>query len=450
MEIVKKNLISIICGVVALAAIVSAFYPLGGMWSTLQSDAQSRAGVFTEVKNLMNKDRTLPVVNASGGEAQKLQLNGQPLFPNPNVIEAAKTQLGIVKDNSDKFLQAAVQASERKPLVEGALPGNNPNPALETEFRNRYRAAMDSTAASLARSMPGQLLKAGCPPTADDVNRAATEVRKEVESAMLQKGPNGQELNRPAVDLEINARTHTLYDDLKQQSAERAMVYVNPDGTSFTFDPNFLPTATATMTGPSAIFWAQVNFWVQEEFCRAIANVNSTAVGPDGRSPAKNLLEAPVKHIMAVRVVPGFAGYSLTQQPQMVDPNNPPPPGVPFDRAAPLVSDPYLSLTGRKSGGIIDVVLYDVDLVVEADRVPWVLEHLGQGRYLSVAMVRSITPIDSLVQKAQGYLYGDKPCVKVSLQLEQVFMREWLLKYMPGGVKSLLQVADPAAPVPAG
>lgn len=114
MEIVKKNLISIICGVVALAAIVSAFYPLGGMWSTLQSNAQSRAGVFTEVKNLMNKDRTLPVVNASGGEAQKLQLNSQPLFPNPNVIEAAKTQLGIVKDNSDKFLQAAVPASENQ------------------------------------------------------------------------------------------------------------------------------------------------------------------------------------------------------------------------------------------------------------------------------------------------------------------------------------------------
>jgi len=455
MEIVKKNLISIICGVIALAAAVTAFFPLGGFWTDLHDRAQARTGAFSEAKGLATKDRALPVVTPDG-EAQKLLLSGQPVFPNNNIIEAAKAQLGVVKENSDRFLAQAVQASERKPLVDNVLPGTSANPAAETEFRRRYNAAMDTTAANLARTPSsenlGRILHASAPPTADDVNRESAVVRKDVEDSMLQKGSNGQILNQPAVDLEIQARTATLFDDLKRKSAEKGMVYVNPDGSSFTIDPNFMPSAAATLTGPSAVFWAQVNYWVQEEFCRAVFDVNSHAMAADG-TPAKNVLDAPIKHILSVRVTPGFSGVTLQNQ-QQADPGALPAAGIPFDRAEALTKDRLISMTGRKSGGIIDVVLYDVEMAVEVERLPYVLERIGQNRYLSIALVRNITPIDSSIQKSQGYLYGDKPCVRVSMQMEQVFMREWMLKYMPAQIMKLLNVAPPisaggvAAPMP--
>jgi|GEM_PF-3020731 len=449
MEIVKKNLMSIIFGVIALAAVVTAFFPLGGFWTTLQESAKGRAGKFDEAKDLASKERNLPVVTPTG-EPKKLEKDGVAVFPNTNVIEAAKVQLGIVKENSEKFLTTAVQASERKPLVENVLPGLSPNPPAQIAFRRRYVEAMNTTAQNLANSMPGQVLHAGTPPTADDVAKAAAEERRNVEAQMLQKGPGGQELNRPAVDMEIQARTASLFTDLQLKSAEKCMVYVNPAGDSLTVDLGIVNAATSQPPEPTAIFWAQIGYWVQEEFCKAVFEVNSNAKGADGKANAKNVLEAPIKHVIRVVVPPGFTGASMMPAGQAMDPNTPPATGVPFDRAAALTKDFLVSPTGRKSGGIIDVVLYNVEMIVEVERLPYVLEAIGHNRYLTVAMVQSITPVDPLIQKAQGFLYGEKPCVRVSLQLEQVFMREWLLKYMPPLVMSTLGVAPAvtAAPTP--
>src|SRR5947199_363716 len=50
MEIVKKNLVSIICGVVALLALVAVFvWPLDGYYQTLQEKAKKRAEVQGKV-----------------------------------------------------------------------------------------------------------------------------------------------------------------------------------------------------------------------------------------------------------------------------------------------------------------------------------------------------------------------------------------------------------------
>ncbi len=125
MEIVKKNLMSIIFGVLALAAVVAAFFPLGGFWTDLHTRAQARTSAFTDAKNLLSKPRTLPVITPAG-EPENL-----PVFPNQKIIDAAKKQLGVVKENSDRFLKQAVQASERKPLVDNVLPGTIANPAAE-------------------------------------------------------------------------------------------------------------------------------------------------------------------------------------------------------------------------------------------------------------------------------------------------------------------------------
>ena len=49
MDIVKKNILSIICGVVILLAIVSLFWPIGGMIESAQKRADERKDLYTKL-----------------------------------------------------------------------------------------------------------------------------------------------------------------------------------------------------------------------------------------------------------------------------------------------------------------------------------------------------------------------------------------------------------------
>ena len=73
MDIVKKNLVSIICGVIALVALVAVFvWPLNGYYDTLHTKATARAAIYAKAEGLMNKTRSLPVLDFNHPEAGKL------------------------------------------------------------------------------------------------------------------------------------------------------------------------------------------------------------------------------------------------------------------------------------------------------------------------------------------------------------------------------------------
>ena len=67
MDIVKKNILSIACGVVAIAAIIAWFWPVGGMFATLQGDLDGRAKTYTDVETLRTAQRKLPSLVLEGG-----------------------------------------------------------------------------------------------------------------------------------------------------------------------------------------------------------------------------------------------------------------------------------------------------------------------------------------------------------------------------------------------
>ena len=70
MDIVKKNLVSIICGVVALVALVAVFiWPLDGYYTDLKTKTTARAAIYKKVDDLMGKSRSLPVLDLTQAEA---------------------------------------------------------------------------------------------------------------------------------------------------------------------------------------------------------------------------------------------------------------------------------------------------------------------------------------------------------------------------------------------
>jgi hypothetical protein len=122
-----------------------------------------------------------------------------------------------------------------------------------------------------------------------------------------------------------------------------------------------------------------------------------------------------------------------------------------MDPNAALDKKTAYSPTGRVSNGLFDVTQFEVDLIVDASKVPQVIEGLQAGHYLNVVQVENLQTVDSPVYRGAGYFFGDKPCVEIKLRCEELFFRSWLQAYVPTRLKTALGYpAAPPPPAPAG
>jgi len=187
---------------------------------------------------------------------------------------------------------------------------------------------------------------------------------------------------------------------------------------------------------PTVIFWAQMQLWAQEDLYKAIADVNSSA---------KNVGESPIKHLLRVQVPIAFVGTMATPG---ADPSaGAAPPSA--DPGAPIAPNYDTTPTGRVSNGLFDVLHMEASLVVEAAKLPEVLNTLSRGRLLGVIQVKQVAPLDPVVAGNAGFFYGGNPCVRVDATFEVLMMRKWTTQYMPERIKTSLGIPiEPAGGVP--
>src|SRR5688500_18415940 len=112
MEDVKRNLYSIICGSVAIIAVVLVFYPLGGMFEELQTKVNESGNDYTTIRSLLSKEHAAPDVDLEKAEQRKLTV-----FPTQKVIHAGEAAVTKVQEQSLKLLQEAMQMNLKHPLV---------------------------------------------------------------------------------------------------------------------------------------------------------------------------------------------------------------------------------------------------------------------------------------------------------------------------------------------
>src|ERR1051325_3899653 len=117
MDIVKKNMWSIVCGVVAILAVASTYYPLSGKFVELNAKLQTSADEERKIKSLIATNPNMPVVDPKSNEVKPLGM-----FPTERVIEMGKKVAGKVPAESENLAARALEITERKPLVPGALP----------------------------------------------------------------------------------------------------------------------------------------------------------------------------------------------------------------------------------------------------------------------------------------------------------------------------------------
>ncbi len=411
MSTAMKHKVPIICGVVALAAVIAVFvYPLPSMAEDVQTQANERVAAHNEVNGLLTKTRVLPTVDPRNSEPEPLEV-----FPNQAIIEQGTALKDAVASQAATLYDAAVQLNAREQLVRGALP--NPSGTAGFEFRDRYGRFMQQT-------LPFEILGAGIPPTQDQVTQAV-QARSEEARRMAAVFGNA---NDSQLQLSIDKFQREIPNQMRGEVAATHAVYISPEALSI----NTEMISSEARPAPETIWYAQLGLWIQQDIAEAIKAINGSST---------SVADSTIKHLMSVTIEP--APYLLP--PVAGGGDVAAGPSLATNPTQPITPNFAVSETGRVSNGMYDVVNFDTTLVVDAARVPEVLARFVEGRLFYIRAI-NLTAVDPRIASAEGYLYGPNPVVQLELSCQALFLRRWTEPLMPEVVKRQLGILPPLEP----
>jgi hypothetical protein len=440
MELVKKNILSIICGVVALAAIAFHFVYTSGQFTALEARAQARAGKAKAIDDLLKQERAFPAV----GDAAPPKLER---FPNPRTIEVAEGIAAKLHNEATRLTAKAVEINRTG--YDLLVPGSFPRPDFNQvfQFRAAYNAVLapggQPTAPGLV-NLPDGILKAAKPPTEQEIAEAKLQLWKDQYAPRLVL-VNNAVVNQREIVSEFLRATLRFDEEFRRKRAENFKVYLEPGALGL--NPTLIPQAPQAPTAEN-MWYGQMSYWVQRDVCVAVAKMNAQAA---------NIPAAPVKHLVAVDVKQDATMYrrpgGVTGAPAAAAPAGEmgvPPPVDPAAAAGPTAKDYVVSPTGRVSNSVYDVVHFDVVVVVDAEMVQQFLRMLQHGRFINVYHME-IQNVDLAEAEDAGYSYGRRPVVELTVRCEALFLRDWTVRNkgpMPVEVQRVLGIPPeaPAAP----
>ena len=429
MEIVKKNIVSIICGVVALAAVVVAFVIVPGRKEALQANVNQSKTTHDAVNTLLTKQRQLPVVNPDSPEQKPLEA-----FPSDAVIKQGDALTKKVEEESKAIFKAAVEMNKHELLVPGSLPA--PFQPQQFAFRRGYVSALPPLIPPAQPGQPpqggpmkskfAQELTAGMPPSPDEVRFAGETLAADIRAKKLVFNSQNQPANQQLVEAEVAERTRNLPIEMRDKIAGTAKVYINPG--TFEFNQRIV-TGGGAAPDTYEIYSAQLGYWIQGDVVQAVKELNANS---------KKVSDSPVKHLVRIRTKPyGNAEPIFITGPELT---------AAADANAALPKVPQVSTTGRVSNGLYDVFHFEVEADVEADKVADFLRGLGTKRFITPLYV-DVRAKDNAQALAEGHVYGNKPVVTVRAECEILYLRAWNSAFMPPGLKTKLGITTEA---PAG
>jgi hypothetical protein len=433
MEIVKKNLVSIICGLVAVMALVAVFvWPLDGYYETLKTKAEDRAKVQGKISTLLSKTRVIPVFDPNNPTPANL-----PAFPSKTLIDRVKTATQGIAGTSDKVVQLAVQLNEYG--HELVLPNSLPSPMnqpIALKFRRVLQDALDQLRTT-------ELL-AGIPPTLEEFNNRADIIWKGMQKDIIVL-PDNTTPNLDQVMARYQDKLNKLPDEMKAEMATKNKMYIDPLNVM-----RVSASLPADGNSPSreSIWWSQVAFWITKDVAMAIKDVNASSQTVTD-SPIKNLLALTIPEdffppgVAALASQPaalGTGGRGAAESPSDTGATPPVTGGLP-DATLALPDGSTQTPTKRISNNLFDVVQFKMTLDIEADKIPLFLKTLATNRFITVTRME-MNPVDSQLKQILGYVYGPRPVVTLDLDCEALLLRQWTLKWMPLSIRKALGVPD--------
>jgi hypothetical protein len=418
MEIVKKNLISIICGVIAILAIAAIPTVIRSQQKALQTRLADHKKTYDALRGLQSQQRRQPVVSADPNAA----VPDLPGFPGPKVIESGKAAISKVQAQSLELEKLATEMNKHNLLVPTSLP----NPSETFTFQRDYQEALDKGISTKIQSVT--------PPTQAEIDAQKLQLKQRLE-AEAKRNEKGEMLFKDQVEVDIAKQVAELPEVMRQNAASKYKMYM---AAATALD------RSASMSGggngmtqlpPEEIWLAQLGLWVQQDVTDAIRDANSKSTSV-ATSPVKELVVIEIPHGREIYAIPGSGGATPAPMGQATASN------VPATGATdPLKPDFAVSPTGRTCNGVFDVVHFTVCMNVDASEVNRIIQQLQKGRLLTVYH-SDVNVVNSLEKQQEGYFYGPVPVVTLTLRCEELYMRSWTRPLMPQPIKQYLNVQE--------
>ena len=415
---IRTNIFTVVFGVVMITAVIAVPMLAGSLNRGVQEAMDKRARTLRDLDQL---GKTQIVV---AGETHQTLINQQ-------LLDRYRTLMSDVGRDAGELYAAAEERNrrERGVLLDEMFPEPPPREreTLPSDFHQRVIEAHDDLLESI---------RAGAPPSVEEVQDLMERRRAQFISRDLQKEPSDSlttEEQRQLTEALTRARLN-LYTEL----AESIGVYATPDELAL---PTLAQQDQPTMT---ELFDWQWRYWICDDVLSAIGAANADS---------SNVIMAPVKRVLGLSfqapVPPGGAGpgrgggggaasaMGMGGGRGGAAAGGPAP--QPIDPARDIPRSYEISFTGRATNPVYDVRNVRLDVIVDTERLPELMDALARQNFMTVLDL-DLRSVDAYEAIQQGYVYGASPVSEVSLEIETIWFRSWTSEFMPDEVRRALGV----------
>jgi hypothetical protein len=448
MDWIKGNVLIVVFSALILVMLPTSWF-LSNSW-----DAKIRAKQEKDAADAFNKlqglkiNYTLPVIEASG---QPISMSE---FPNLTLINWFKEQRQVMLRQAESVVAKAeafnkgvgpdaesVGRTEHVPLVEGVFPTGERYQLDRLEdallgkrgAANPYLALLASSRAG-APADPAQLAESLSAYRASEIEKITANKRDLTteEQEKLAKQLSDRRLG----EYQGRAQAISVYASMESLPSDPGGAFV-PTGQNI--DPKFI--------NAKDMFLFQWDYWVLRDIFAAVNLANSV----NGR--LVNVDQAVVKRIEKIEIA---MPHGVARGGRQTDPMSsyrgggmdgfdaapaaaePPAPGM-----APLDLD--RSITGRQApNSIYDTRVVTLTAVVSSARLPDFLNAIERTNFMTVIDM-DLEEVKVWDDLQRGYWYGPEHVVRATLQIETIWLRSWMTRYMPAALKADLNITDPEA-----
>ncbi|MEI7657170.1 MAG: hypothetical protein WCK33_03805 [Phycisphaerae bacterium] len=511
---IKSNLLIVIFSVVTLLVLPLSYFFSMKMRVDGLEDRKKQAATAYDAASRLEVSYALPGTDASGKPIEvKGPPNTRLTEWFAQRRKAMAQSVGAVTKVADDFNQgigsdaAAVGRSEFKPFVDGLFPsvasifeheamiarGKAVVDAMPAEQRAEELKAMSLEQLHLAKGKEefDKLDEKGKADAAKAVAEQAREVEQkklaDMEDSLLGKRgkPNPYEAMLAAAGAGAPADVVRVADSLRdmntreiekitagkraltneeqaalaKQLAERRLAEYQAAAKGFSFyatleslprDRNARSIARGRIAPEQLnaveMFLYQWDVWVLQDVLAAAKFANSV----DGRP--LEVERAVVKRIESIALADPEGLYAPKEESAGGAPAATPPAAETTPGSVPL--DFTRSVTGRASSPantLYDVRRVTVQAVVASNRLAEFLDAITKVNFMTVTRM-DVRDVDVWQDLKEGYFYGNDHVVRVTLDIESLWLRSWTTKYMPHEILSVLSSAssgDAASAAPA-
>lgn len=420
MDVLRRNLFFMICGLGALAGILLG---AAGIRSMVQVRRQ-----MSDAVSLLGQLQGL--TRGPGG--------GPPI--NAKAIEAEQQRIESIDDQYEEVMRLADEHSGHAPLMQNFFPRPQ-DFRVRDQFPYAYREALQGLL---------KKLNAGTVPTVEEVAAEEERIREEESDAEAFFGMDDEEQSPP--DREgtaanpsglIDEAEARLSPDVRASIKKAKSIYCYADLMS-SLHINAVVWQSRGVPPALADCWdAQVSLWIQQDVIDALARANEQAAGAlkeNGETPWVGNL--PVKDVISIRLSKGDFGHYVVADASGTDPARP----GGADPAYPPGS-PRFAFTGDASGPEYELIQFTVKLVVDARDLPEIINELCRNNFTTLLRIAYVAEPPNL--SMVGKIYGDEPAVNVVMDFETCLFSKLYLDLMPDEILASVAKTRPA-PAPEG